>query len=130
MKRIILTFLNLCFVSSIIAQDCADLFFSEYVEGPGNNNAIEIYNPTNASINLSGYSINRYSNGSIFSSASWPLSGTIAAGQALSIGNGQVDSVWVTTYWSLPVDTAFFSMLDDHCNGAVSYTHLTLPTKA
>ena len=98
-------------------SSCSNLFISEYVEGPGNNNAIEIYNPTNTSINLSGYSINRYSNGSVFSSASWPLSGTIAAGQAFTVGNGQVDSVWVTTYWSLPVDAAFFSMLDDHCNG-------------
>ena len=41
-----------------IAQDCSDLFISEYVEGPAQNNAIEIYNPTSSSIDLSGYSIN------------------------------------------------------------------------
>ena len=64
MKRIILTFLNLCFVSSIVAQDCTDLFFSEYVEGPANNNGVEIYNPSNSTFDLSAYTVNRYSNGS------------------------------------------------------------------
>ena len=45
-------------------QPCADLFFSEYVEGSGNNKALEIYNPTNISIDLSNYRISRYGNGS------------------------------------------------------------------
>ena len=49
---------------NLTAQDCDDLFISEYVEGPGNNNLIEIYNPTNNEINLDGYTINRYGNGS------------------------------------------------------------------
>ncbi len=43
---------------------CSDLFFSEYVEGYANNKAVEIYNPTGDAINLSGYSIARFSNGS------------------------------------------------------------------
>ena len=33
------------------------------------------------------------------------------------VGNGQVDSVWVSTYWSLPVDPVFYNLLDDHCDG-------------
>ena len=44
--------------------DCAQLFISEYVEGWSNNKAIEIYNPTPNSIDLSGYTLSRYSNGS------------------------------------------------------------------
>jgi len=44
--------------------NCSQLFISEYVEGWGNNKAIEIYNPTSADINLSGYFVARYSNGS------------------------------------------------------------------
>ena len=44
--------------------DCSQLFISEYVEGWGNNKALEIYNPTSADINLSGYFVARYSNGS------------------------------------------------------------------
>ena len=42
---------------------CADLFFSEYVEGTGQSKALEIYNPTSSPINLGDYSIERYPNG-------------------------------------------------------------------
>ena len=107
--------------SCIFSQsDCSNLFISEYVEGPGQNNAIEIYNPTNSVIDLSGYSIKRYANGSTYASASntFALSGLINPGDVIVVGNGQTDSIlWGGNIWSLPVDTAFFSMLDDHCNG-------------
>ncbi len=36
------------------AQNCADIFISEYVEGTFNNKAIELYNPTNQAIVLDG----------------------------------------------------------------------------
>ena len=117
MKRILLTFLNLCFVSSIVAQDCTDLFFSEYVEGPANNNGVEIYNPSNSTFDLSAYTVNRYSNGSSSGPDTWQLSGSIAPGQTISIGNGQLDSVWVTSYWSVPVDPIFYSACNLHCSG-------------
>ncbi|NQV30214.1 MAG: lamin tail domain-containing protein [Candidatus Marinimicrobia bacterium] len=39
-----------------------DLFFSEYVEGSSSNKAIELYNPTDAAIDLSGYTIGGTSN--------------------------------------------------------------------
>ena len=45
------------------AQNCSQLFISEYVEGEENNKALEIYNPTNAAIDLSQYIIIRFSNG-------------------------------------------------------------------
>ena len=99
---------------------CSDLFISEYVEGPGNNNAIEIYNPTSFDIDLSDYTINRYGNGSSSDPEVWQLSGTINSGDVVVVGNGQQDSVWVSTYWSLPVDAAFFALLDDHCSGDYS----------
>ncbi len=118
MRNILFTFLALLFaISSIKAQDCSDLFISEYVEGPGNNNAIEIYNPSNNIIDLGGYTINRYSNGSSTNPEAWQLGGSIDPGKAIVIGNGQLDSVWVTTYWSLPVDPVFFGHLDLYCNG-------------
>ena len=97
--------------------DCSELFISEYVEGPANNNAIEIYNPTNASIDLTGYSINRYGNGATSGPDTWPLSGNLAPGQAIAIGNGQLDSVWVSTYWSVPVDPVFYAACDLHGSG-------------
>jgi len=42
---------------------CSELFISEYLEGWGNNKALEIYNPTNATVDLSDYRLERYSNG-------------------------------------------------------------------
>jgi len=116
MKKFLLS-LGIILTMNMSAQVCSELFISEYVEGPGNNNAIEIYNPTNSSIDLAGYTINRYSNGASSGPESWQLGGMIASGDVIVIGNGQLDSVWVSTYWSLPVDPSFYSMLDLHCNG-------------
>ena len=116
MKQILLS-VSVLFAMSVNAQDCSELFISEYIEGPGNNNGIEIYNPTNATIDLSTYTINRYGNGATSGPDSWPLSGSIAAGEAIAVGNGQVDSVWVSTYWSLPVDQAFYTACGIHGSG-------------
>lgn len=117
MKKFILLSFSLSLAVFTNAQDCSELFISEYVEGPGNNNGIEIYNPTDASVDLSAYSINRYSNGATSNPDSWPLSGSLAAGEAITVGNGQVDSVWVSTYWSLPVDPVFYDACGLHGSG-------------
>lgn len=45
-------------------QDCSELFISEYVVGSGNNRALELYNPTNAPINLEQYKVGRFRDGS------------------------------------------------------------------
>ena len=45
------------------AQGCDKLFISEYIEGWGNNKALELYNPTDNGVDLSDYRIERYSNG-------------------------------------------------------------------
>jgi len=55
---------------------CSQLFFSEYVEGWSNNKALEIYNPTANAIDLSAYSVSRYSNGGTTPSTT-QLQGTI-----------------------------------------------------
>ncbi len=62
MKKSLLLSLTLFY--SIISFSQTDLIISEYVEGWSTNKALEIYNPTDAAINLSGYRITRYSNGS------------------------------------------------------------------
>ena len=51
-----------------------DLFISEYIEGSSNNKAIEIYNPTDTAIDLTGYRLEIYSNGGISSPRVWALS--------------------------------------------------------
>lgn len=65
---------------STFAQNCSDLFISEYVEGWSNNKALEIYNPTSSTINLSNYFVARYSNGSTTASGAnaIQLNGTVA----------------------------------------------------
>ena len=63
MKKILLSVVALFAATFMMAQDCSDLFFSEYVEGSHNNKALEIYNPTGAAIDLSDYQMSRYSNG-------------------------------------------------------------------
>ncbi len=64
MKKILLSIFTV--ISGIaFSQNCSDLFISEYVEGLGNNKAIEIYNPTPNPIDLLGYRLIRWDNGSV-----------------------------------------------------------------
>lgn len=61
-----ITFLLLCltlYAGTVLAQT-TDLMLTEYVEGSANNKALEIYNGTGDVINLGGYTIERYANGS------------------------------------------------------------------
>jgi 5'-nucleotidase len=55
------------------------LFFSEYIEGTSNNKAIELYNPTGGALDLTGYVINYYNNGSATVTKSFDLTGIILA---------------------------------------------------
>ena len=79
MKKTLLV-LTTIISSMTFAQDCSELFISEYVEGWSNNKAIEIYNPTANAIDLSEYMIIRYSNGATSTTAQngVQLIGTIA----------------------------------------------------
>lgn len=63
MKKITFAIGMLLGVMQLSAQDCSELFFSEYLEGSGNNKGLEVYNPTDGIINLGSYYIARYSNG-------------------------------------------------------------------
>ncbi|SDD10369.1 lamin tail domain-containing protein [Aquimonas voraii] len=64
-----------------------DLIISEYVEGTSNNKAIEIYNGTGASVDLSGYSIRLATNGSTTLGNAVNLSGSLASGDVFVIVN-------------------------------------------
>lgn len=104
MKQTLLLFC-LAVISSAFAQNtCNELFISEYVEGWSNNKALEIYNPTNNAIDLSGYFVSRYSNGATTATVanSVQLNGTIPAkGVYVAVlekldpnGTGQEAPVW------------------------------------
>ncbi|KGX91808.1 lamin tail domain-containing protein [Pontibacillus marinus] len=60
----------------------SELFFSEYIEGSSYNKALEIYNGTGSSIDLSSYTIDLSNTGS-----SITLSGTLASGDVFVIAN-------------------------------------------
>lgn len=64
MKKKLVLLISFVFCATFIYGQCSELFFSEYVEGYANNKSVEIYNPTDAAVNLSGYSLVRFSNGS------------------------------------------------------------------
>lgn len=70
-----------------LSAACTELFFSEYMEGSSNNKYVEIYNPTASSINLSGYDIVIYANGSSTVSSTITLSGTIASYGTFVVAN-------------------------------------------
>jgi len=65
----------------------SDLIISEYVEGSGNNRAIELYNGTGAQIDLGIYKLERDLNGNGTFSYYYKLVGTLANGKTFVIGN-------------------------------------------
>jgi hypothetical protein len=66
---------------------CTDLFISEYLEGWSNNKAIEIYNPTDAAVDLGDYRLERYSNGATAAQDNQKvdLSGTLDANSVVVV---------------------------------------------
>jgi hypothetical protein len=104
MKRIFTFILGATVVVSANAQDCSELFISEYVEGWSNNKALEIFNPTDNAIDLSGYFVARYSNGanSATEANSVQLTGSVASGDVYVAvldkrdenGTGQEAPIW------------------------------------
>ena len=111
MKQILLS-ISALLVMSVNAQitDCTELFFSEYVEGYGQNKALEVYNPTSQTIDLSAYQIERYSNGATNSSAGGVtnLTGMLVSGDAFVITSGETDTS--STFGS--IDPILFGMSD------------------
>jgi PKD repeat protein len=71
---------------------CSELFFSEYIEGSSNNKALEIYNPNTSAIDLSGYSIELYANGTTTPTFTQVLSGTLASFDAFVLANSGAET--------------------------------------
>lgn len=66
-----------------------DLIISEYIEGSSNNKAIELYNGTGKTIDLSAYTLEQYNNGSTTASSTAKLEGELLAGETYVIYNSQ-----------------------------------------
>jgi hypothetical protein len=67
-------------VPGTAAATSAELFLSEYVEGTGNNRALELFNGTGAPVDLSagGYNVRLYTNGNGSPSFTVFLAGTVS----------------------------------------------------
>ena len=94
MKNLILAAIMVFTSAFAIAQPCSNLFISEYVEGSSFNKAVEIYNPTSASVDLSNYKlILRGFNGSgvLFTPDTLALSGNLASGDVFVVANVDAD---------------------------------------
>jgi endonuclease I len=74
-----------------------DLLFSEYIEGSGNNKALEIANNTGSSVSLSAYTIKKQTNGAGSWSTGLALSGTLTTGSKFVIVNSSISSTCFST---------------------------------
>ncbi len=72
--------------------EAADLLISEYVEGSSFNKAVEIYNGTDAAVDLSGYSLQVFFNGSASAGTVVNLAGTVAPGDVFVLAEGSADA--------------------------------------
>jgi hypothetical protein len=102
MKRI-LSLLFMALLGGVSFSQCNEIMISEIVEGWSNNKAIEIYNASSNTIDLTGYGIVRFQNGSTtYGNISYLDGYTIASHDVLvvvldkrdSLGTGLEAPVW------------------------------------
>ena len=93
MRISILSILFLGLTFNVSAQQCSDIFISEYIEGSGNNKGIEFFNPTSEAIDLSVYTLQRWSNGEAGMTDETQLFGTLPSMTTWVLVNGQTEDV-------------------------------------
>lgn len=118
MKKLLPILTTTLISGSILAQDCSELFISEYVVGSGNNRALELYNPTDAPIDLAGYNVGRFRDGAgtpmLLNAETGMLSGTIPAnGTYVIVVDKQNPN---GTGFEEPVDDALIAVADVFVN--------------
>jgi predicted extracellular nuclease len=87
-----------------------DLFISEYIEGSGQNKALEIYNGTGAAVDLGapGYSVFFSFNGGT-STRTIPLTGTVANGDVFVIAQATADPAILAQADQTDTSTSWFN---------------------
>jgi endonuclease I len=83
--------------SSGTGGTATDLLFSEYIEGSGNNKALEIANNTGSSVSLATYTIKKQTNGAGAWSTGLALNGTLTTGSKFVIVNSSISSTCFST---------------------------------
>ena len=78
--------------ATLVGTFATDLFFSECVEGSSNNKALEIFNGTGATVDLSQYKVLLYSNGNTSPINTLQLSGTLAHNEVYVISHASANA--------------------------------------
>ena len=96
----------------------AGVFISQYVEGTGNNKAIEIYNGSLSNLDLAAgsYILQQFNNGSLSPSTSISLTGTLQPGETLVVGRPSTGP-----YTNYPPDPAITSVPNLMTNKALTF---------
>ena len=79
--------INITIKKEIEVVEGATLIISQYVEGSSYNKYVELYNATTETLDLSEYTLELYSNDAVEASYTMTLSGTLAPGAVIVIGN-------------------------------------------
>lgn len=92
MNRLMVFVSILCMAAGVASAQTDNLLITEYLEGSGNNKALEIFNGTEDLISLGSYSIEVYANGST-TGVSIPLDAVdLAAGETWVLVNPQAET--------------------------------------
>lgn len=82
-----------CLLASLTALPAsAELYFSEYIEGSSNNKALEIYNSSAISLDLTGHKVEMYFNGNNAASLTINLTGNIPANGVFVLAHGSANA--------------------------------------
>ncbi|XFA98354.1 lamin tail domain-containing protein [Candidatus Izemoplasma sp. B36] len=84
---------NVVAKAAVVLDPITELFISEYAEGSGSNKYIEIYNGTGADVDLTGYTLELYSNGATTVTQSYTLTGTLTNGDVFILANSSADAI-------------------------------------
>lgn len=90
MRKITLIFYLVAFAFTQLSFS-QDLFFSEYIEGSSSNKALEIYNPTDAAVDLTPYVVKLATNGGDWGNT-LDLTGSLESGAVYVIYNSGADA--------------------------------------
>jgi len=93
MKKLLLNASFLLIGLFSMAQTCPEPFFSEYIEGSSNNKAIEIYNPSNAPLDLENYMVQLFTNGAVVATNTLIPIGIVEAHGVFVIANGAANAI-------------------------------------
>ena len=98
MKKLILL-AAITLISGFAQAQTTDLFISEYVEGSGNNKAVEIFNGSGEAINLGEYSLLLYANGASTATQTMPLNAVdLDTGETLVLVNSNAAAAELLAY--------------------------------